>query len=130
VLTFSSLPHSFMRAASVSVAFGAFLIACGSPDDGTPVDPNAATTARAKAIANTKAEATRGALVFGSYCKTCHGEPPVIGSPSRPIRAYASAGPEICAKKVLLGGGGMSSFSSLSDAQIADVCQYLVAPSK
>jgi mono/diheme cytochrome c family protein len=117
-----------MHATVALVLGGTSLLACGSPDETTPVDPNVATTARTKVIANTKGDATRGAVIFGNYCKTCHGDAAIIGSPSRPIRAYASAGPEVCAKKVLLGGGGMSSFSSLSDAQIADVCQYLVAP--
>lgn len=98
-------------------------IGCGSDDtDGTP-----AADSRAATIAALTPNVANGDTLYGTNCSTCHGTDGKSGTSGKNIASAAVNDKLGAIEQIITGGGGMSSFSSLSDQQIADIVGHTAA---
>ena len=93
------------------------LSACsGAPEeDSGPVD-------RAAAILALDGDASAGAEVYGTNCTGCHGADGSGGDPGPNIQGVD---PAFAVDTLLNGNGGMPSYATLGDQDIADVVAFL-----
>jgi mono/diheme cytochrome c family protein len=93
------------------------LAACSGHDheDSAEVD-------RAAAILALTGDTAAGEAVYGANCSSCHGEAGAGGDPGPNIQGVD---PAFAVDTLLNGNGGMPSYASLADQEIADVVAYL-----
>lgn len=103
---------SFVAATSLALT----LTACGS--SGT----SSGGPARTDTIAKLTGSATAGKTVYTQNCATCHGTDAKSGSAAKNITGESASE---AYSQILEGGGGMQSFSNLSDQDIANVWSYV-----
>ena len=96
------------------------LVACGS--DGTSSGTSGGTS-RADAIAKLTGNATEGKPVYTQNCVSCHGDNAKSGSAGKDLTGQSASS---AYTQILEGGGGMQSFSNLTDQQIANVWAHVL----
>ncbi len=80
---------------------------------------------RTSSIGKLTGTASSGASVYATKCLSCHGSDGRSGSAREDIAHEARDDSDEAIDKILGGGGGMPSFSNLSDQDIADLVAYL-----
>ena len=111
------VPASFVAATSLAALT---LVACAGTSSSSGGTSNAD---RSAAIAKLSGSATQGKTPFTQNCVTCHGTDAKSGSAAKNLPAESASS---AFTQILEGGGGMQSFSSLSDQDIANIWAYVV----
>jgi mono/diheme cytochrome c family protein len=81
--------------------------------------------ARTSSVEKTTGTAASGASLYATKCVSCHGSNGRSGSAGVDVAHEARDEAEDAIEKILEGGGGMPSFSNLSDQDVADLIAYL-----
>lgn len=108
----------FMPLAALALALGG----CGSDSDTGDDD---ASDSRVTTISGLTGTASSGKTVYDGNCTSCHGTDAKSGSAGVNLATYTKGNKNDAIEQILEGGDGMSSFSSLSDQEVADVVAYL-----
>jgi mono/diheme cytochrome c family protein len=81
--------------------------------------------ARTSSVEKMTGTASSGASIYATKCVSCHGSNGRSGSAGVDVAHEARDEAEDAIEKILEGGGGMPSFSNLSDQDVADLVAYL-----
>lgn len=103
---------SFVRIVVPIATFVLVLVGCGS-------------SARVTTIQALTADTSSGQSLYASKCASCHGTNGSGGSAGKNVTGVTKSDSTAAIDQILNGGDGMSSFSSLSDQNIADIVGYI-----
>jgi mono/diheme cytochrome c family protein len=82
-------------------------------------------SAQVDAILALTPDLSAGNSIYTTECVSCHGTDARSGSERRDVAGDAVANPSGAVRQILGGGGGMPSFASYSDQQVADLLGYV-----